>query len=185
MIELTIRESPLGPGESKYLNFELRDSSGKTREFKSDAVAGELAEKFVPIYEELHEFGQRKTDIQDLESKGNNLARQLLPKDLHDDLWNRAKIASQLNKPAESLLIRSENPSIPWELLRIQAPGHQRRCGPGVFLAEAFALCRWIPSLYAPALALPVHSINLVWPEGHGLSSCFADEKLKRNLPVA
>jgi len=104
-----------------------------------------------------------------LRALGADLARQLIgTKDLAALLWS-------LQHRVTTLLIRSEEPWIPWELVLLQDP-EARDPGEGRFLCEAFAVSRWLDAS-APVLDLPLRRIALVAPR--------SDEPIASNEEVA
>lgn len=86
--------------------------------------------------------------------RGAYLAETFLPESLRVELSDRARTGGPL-------LVVSEEPWIPWEALRVSAGGGT---GDGTFLAEAFALARWLPG-GRPAAELPLRRIALVRSE--------------------
>ncbi|HSN88050.1 MAG TPA: CHAT domain-containing protein, partial [Thermoanaerobaculia bacterium] len=90
-----------------------------------------------------------------LHARGAFFAEQLLPPDLRRKL-------SELRHHAPLLQIVSDDASIPWEILRIEeSPDSDVIDGP--FLAEAFALTRWFPSIRQTGF-LPLSRIAAVIP---------------------
>jgi hypothetical protein len=102
----------------------------------------------------------RKNAAQRLLGKGGLLFEKLIPKDLQQLLW-------ALQGKVVSLQIISDDPHIPWELLRLQGRDG-RKVVQGPFLCEAFALTRWIKQV-PETRSLPVRRLALVIPRGSGL----------------
>jgi hypothetical protein len=95
-----------------------------------------------------------------LRAKGAYLSETILPSELRNRL-------SDLRGKARTLLVQSDDPWIPWELLRIpEEPGTDAADGP--FLCEAFALTRWIRGI-RQTLCLPLRNIAVVIPRDSGL----------------
>lgn len=112
------------------------------------------------LYERLSKApsGQdRETEIRAL---GADLGRQLLGSgELLALLWS-------LQHRVTTVLLVSDEPWIPWELVRLEDPAGAGS-GAGRFLCEAFALARWLPGP-APALELPLRRLALVASEADG-----------------
>jgi len=101
--------------------------------------------------------GARETAQRKLAGMGSTLAIQLLPEDL--DQWLR-DLKNDEAPQASTLLIRSDEAWIPWELLKLRPRGE----GPSEsspFLCEAFALSRWHGGV-PEHLGLPLHRLALV-----------------------
>jgi hypothetical protein len=96
-----------------------------------------------------------------LRSRGAFFAEQLLPADL------RKKLAS-LRGRIQTLQIVSDDPWIPWEILRIEeSPESEVVDGP--FLCEAFALTRWMPPIRQTSY-LPLERIAAIVPRNSDLN---------------
>jgi hypothetical protein len=102
----------------------------------------------------------QKNAAQRLIGKGGMLFEKLLPEGLRQLLWS-------LQGKVTSVQIISDDPHIPWELLRLQGR-EGRKVLQGPFLCEAFALTRWIRQV-PDAQSLPVRRLALVIPRGSGL----------------
>jgi len=91
---------------------------------------------------------------------GAELGRRLIPQDLGDLLDELAGEDGE----APTLLLQSEDPYLPWELLKLPrtVAGRTR---PGPFLCEAFAVARWLPGRDFH-FQLPVERIALMTPGG-------------------
>jgi hypothetical protein len=74
-----------------------------------------------------------------LELKGARLFQDLVPDDLRVLLWS-------LRQRIGSVQVLSDEPWIPWELLRLQGQ-EDGRVVEGPFLCEAFAMTRWFPGI--------------------------------------
>jgi len=100
--------------------------------------------------------------VRKLDDLGAHLGR-LLPGGLADLLWH-------LQGKCRTLQIVTDDPWIPWELLRL------RRLDDGVpqsgqFLAEVFAISRWLPDALPQISILPCAEIGVVRLAAEGLSS--------------
>ncbi|WP_129631898.1 CHAT domain-containing protein [Candidatus Oscillochloris fontis] len=111
---------------------------------------------------------------QRLERKGAMLFQELLPPDLQTLLW-------RLRDQIHSIYIQSDEPWIPWELLRLQG-GDDGIISEGPYLCEAFAVTRWFPGIgQRPTLRL--ERMAVVVPQDSGLP--YAQEERKHLLSLA
>jgi hypothetical protein len=98
--------------------------------------------------------------VQILRARGAFFAEQLLPADLR-------KTLSALRGRIPTLQVVSDDPWIPWEILRLEeSPESEVVDGP--FLCEAFALTRWMPSIRQTSY-LPLARIAAVVPRSSNL----------------
>jgi hypothetical protein len=96
-----------------------------------------------------------------LGQKGGGLFQTLLPSDLQALLWS-------LRDRIGTVQVLSDEPWIPWELLRLQGRENGRVIE-GPFLCEAFAMTRWFPGIgRRPRLGLK--HLALVVPGDSGLA---------------
>jgi hypothetical protein len=106
---------------------------------------------------------ENAAEIEELTAIGQNLFRELLPPALREKEYWRVKQLREEGK-IRSLLILSDEPWIPWELLK---PFHQDRERNQIFedgfLAEAFALARWFTKR-GVAPATDIRAARLVAP---------------------
>lgn len=130
-------------------------------------VLGELAG--------LAEKGETKVQIalRRLDAIGTTMFREL-PEGLQERLWS-------LQGKAETLQILSDEPAIPWELMKLQRRG-EKGWENGPFLCEAFAVTRW-PLKLTEVIELPVRRLALVVPRGSQLKE--AEEEKKDILALA
>ncbi|WP_437826987.1 CHAT domain-containing protein [Sorangium sp. So ce1153] len=70
---------------------------------------------------------------------GADLFENLLPEELRSLLWS-------LQRRIKTILVQSEEPWIPWELLRMTRRDEHGHTVEGPHLCEAFAMTRWIPN---------------------------------------
>lgn len=95
-----------------------------------------------------------------LRVKGAYLSETILPAEL------RRRLA-ELRGRVRSLLIQSDDPWIPWEILCVpETPGGEAADGP--FLCEAFALTRWLGGT-GQTRWLPLQRLAVVVPRDSGL----------------
>ncbi len=123
--------------DSQKLHFEVTarnpDLKLQEKELGSTSFSEEPQSYFERFYDRLSYLdgnGQKG-----LESLCVELARELLPADLHQLLWRRKGLA-------ETLWIRSDEVWIPWEILKLCGEEGDRRVS-GPFLCEAFRITRW------------------------------------------
>jgi CHAT domain-containing protein len=102
----------------------------------------------------------REVARQKLESKGGALFEQFLPEKLRQLLWS-------LRTKTATLQILSDDPHIPWELMRLRTR-EGRRALEGPFLCEAFAVTRWLRG-GSESPTLPIRHLALVVPRSSGL----------------
>jgi hypothetical protein len=101
-----------------------------------------------------------------LETKGAYLFDVLFPQDMKEQLWSvRDRITS--------VVVQSEEPWIPWELCRLQGREDGRTVD-GPFLAEAYAITRWMPGIPIKR-QLSLKDIALVVPDDSGLPLAAAE----------
>lgn len=140
----------------------LLDSSTTAPVRLTQPLAGEPFEYFRALFGRIEEIQvadtgdeARRMTRRQLEGIGATLAEQLLSKDLRDRLLACATLDP--GETARTLLVISDDPWIPWELLRLRGDDG----GQGPFLGEAFAITRW-PWQMEPTLELPCHRIGMV-----------------------
>jgi hypothetical protein len=103
---------------------------------------------------------EREIARQKIESKGGTLFESFLPEKLQHLLWSlQAKIST--------LQVISDDPHIPWELMRLRFR-EGKRVVEGPFLCEAFALTRWQRGAIEPSV-LPIRRLALILPKTSGL----------------
>lgn len=98
---------------------------------------------------------------------GAYLTEKLLPRNL-------TRLLASLREKARTLQIRSDDPWIPWELLRIEENAESDGIE-GPFLCEAFALTRWFHPVRKTTTWLPLSRIALIAPEDSGLPQTAAE----------
>lgn len=108
----------------------------------------------------LDEFENQIIAAERLARRGAALFRNLVPEDLRVLLWG-------LQDRISTVQVLSDEPWIPWELLKLQ--GKQcNRVVEGRFFSEAFEMTRWLPGIgRRPKLSLK--NIALVVPSDSGL----------------
>jgi hypothetical protein len=99
---------------------------------------------------------------------------KLFPRELQDLLWKR-------RRKAQTLLIQSDEPYIPWEIAKLQSHDGAGRAVQGQFLCEAFAITRWVRG-HPHQIHLPIQKLALVIPRASGLKGAVAEQKEIRRL---
>lgn len=132
------------------------------RAFGPIRLTGNTSEYFAELFAEVQDLP--------LEQRGDGVAEELA--DLGSDLYRRL-VPDELGELLGSLLdgrsvrtlwIWSDEPWIPWELLRL--PEDVGTGSP--FLCEAFAVCRWLGDR-PPTLRLPLSNMAIVAPRKNPL----------------
>lgn len=128
-------------------------------------LQSEAAAFFSDFYREIEglpmKTDQERTEgLARIEAKGSWLFQNVLPPSLQQRIWD---VRDQIS----SVIIQSEEPSIPWELCRLQGrEGDAIVDGP--FLAEGYRVTRWIPGIGTKP-DLHISRIGLVVPRDSGL----------------
>jgi hypothetical protein len=119
---------------SAALGLDHADFSSKTLEVMGGGNASTAIAYVESVYKHLTERVLRNMDdvenfAREVRAIGGDLGRQLIPDDLARQLWqHRAEISG--------VLVRSWEPYVPWELLRLRNPDSQRNEFDDRFLAE-------------------------------------------------
>jgi hypothetical protein len=101
--------------------------------------------------------------LQRLANKGDYLFDKLVPSTARELLW-------KLRPRIHSVHVQSEEPWIPWELIKLSGDDGAGGVVGGGFLCEEFEVTRWVPGLgYHPELTL--NNIGIVTPSDSGLSA--------------
>jgi len=119
---------------------------------------------------------QRQVAERKVAGVGARLCRELLPPELQQLLWS-------LRGRVRTVLIQSDEPWIPWEILQLQGREGQRLV-PGPFLSQAFALTRWLRGVELRP-SLPLTRIAVVVPDGTGLAGARRELNLLMGLANA
>lgn len=160
-LELKIGLESEGPG--RVLSFELltRDPLGdfSSEEFQPVSLSQDPTSFIRGLLEEIQgiksEGSLRPEDIPDLLADfGSHLTRELLPEDLQERLASHR---------GASLQIVSEEPWIPWEILRLGS-------APDDFLCTWFDVARWAGQEDRP-VAFPLRHLGLIAPDNPDLET--------------
>ncbi|MEM7531489.1 MAG: CHAT domain-containing protein [Chloroflexota bacterium] len=107
---------------------------------------------------------QAKAFVREVETVGEELFEELIPEKLRTEYWRRIKPLRE-EGVIKSLLITSDEPWIPWELIRPyqydQFTGEETNDG---FLAEKFEFCRWLAG-QGPAGEVEVENARIIVPK--------------------
>jgi hypothetical protein len=140
-------------GNELRFRYELRSRQlGVIDLYDSDPIVGDRNTYVESLYKEIEDrwisSDQDVTDFQDeLRAYGAQLFDSLFPVKLQQVLWaNRGQIAS--------ILVISEEPFIPWELVHLKAPGGS--LGPDVCFLGQMGLVRWLHGCGFPPAAVDV-----------------------------
>ncbi len=164
-------------------------------------VQGKFQEVLSSYFEDVEDLElateeQRQLARRRLASSGVRLGEDLLPGELRRLLWSLRE-----HRPAPSLLLLSNETWIPWELIRLRETedndpavsivaagdgiGGNEDEDEGVFLAELFALTRWLREQELH-LELPLEELGLVVPKDTELAKAPEErEDLKKLFPEA
>lgn len=176
------------PSDSSILRLLVRRESPVKLVFEatSDSLGlnnkdlGSLTLEGDPKAQAQDELGRRVDDLSDLAlagERGQESARhqladmavalfQNLPQGVRDLLWSQAG-------RIETLQILSDEPYIPWELMKLQDDDGQE----GPFLCEAFRVTRWLRKFPQTALTFPLQSIAVVLTTDSNLPSSRAEKE--------
>lgn len=108
-----------------------------------------------------------------LESKGNYLFTTLVPEQLRAVLWD---IRDRITR----VRVDSEEPYIPWELIRLSGPGDDGTVVEDRFLCE-YEFTRWLPGMGLNSL-LTLADFGIVIPDDSGLASAQEEKAFLENL---
>jgi hypothetical protein len=117
----------------------------------------------------LKTLDQRKVAERRLAAKGSSLFEELFPPDLQVLLWS-------LKDRIHTVQIQSEEPWIPWELVKLVGTDDEGFPVDGPFLCEGFAITRWMRSV-KPKPALSLKRLALVQPKGSGLAHAASERE--------
>jgi CHAT domain-containing protein len=166
-VELLIRTT--GAGEQTALTFVLhgRDPALEItyEEFGPVALSMDVQAYLRTFLKDIETLStrdeeQRRISQRRLATKGANLFK-LLPEGLRLRLW-------ELQGRDRMLQILSDEPYIPWELVKLQKRG-PNGWEQGPFLCEAFIVTRWLRGVRKAALRLPMSRIALIVPRNPDL----------------
>lgn len=118
--------------------------------------------------------GQERAE-QYLRARGTKLFRTLLPEPLQEKLWELWE-----SDRVRTLQIVSDEPWIPWELVRFYGRRRDPRAS-GPFWGEAFVVTRWLRGV-TPATTLPLSKLALVVAGGAGLPQAKAEREFVLSL---
>lgn len=161
-LEILIRREP--HDRKVVLIFDLTAADPELRlnhrQFSSEPLEQEAAAVVGEHFRELEGLRSQSEDQRldaelSVEAFGSWLAEKLMPEALRRLLW-------ELVGKATTLLLQSDEPSIPWELVLLRDLETDRPDEKAQFLCEAFALSRWLQRIPPAARALSLRSPSLV-----------------------
>jgi hypothetical protein len=163
-LNLNVQWNPSGNEPS--LQFSLFSSRGKVRynnkKFGKVPLSEEPKEKVKEIYDELSKMAREELSSDEqadaklrLSSIGNDLWETIIPKELKDEYWH-------FSPQVKSLLITSDEPWIPWEIIKPYDDNHDDES----FWCQKFAVSRWLSEsgnieILTAGTALPVAAANV------------------------
>ncbi|HEU4729941.1 MAG TPA: CHAT domain-containing protein, partial [Kofleriaceae bacterium] len=104
---------------------------------------------------------------QRLGAKGTYLFEQLMPRELRDTLW-------RLRASIHSVHVQSQEPWVPWELIKMSGDDGTGTVVESGFLCEDYEVTRWVPGIgYRPDLTMK--QVGLVVPSDSGLVASSAE----------
>ncbi len=165
--DLVLNVHQVGPETALSLNFQLRIQRSRLglgivdERYETVTTSRSPQAYLASLFEHIEELPIDEDDgVEDrLAGIGVDLAEKLLPEKLRERLWTLRN-----TRPAPSLLLVSNALWIPWELLKLRDPNEHALRPEGPFLAEAFALTRWIEGR-PQVLELPLRRMALVVPD--------------------
>jgi hypothetical protein len=159
----------------------LRDINLRFNEFKTEILSNDshviLEELFVDL-DQMIESNPANGFIffERLNGIGTDLYNRLFPDDLKRLYWEK------LRDKVKSIMIISDEPWIPWELVRPFHPESLRE--EDGFLCEKFNLTRWLSGDGPPdelsvtrfGLVIDIHNLDLANIEGNAIKKLFSDK---------
>ena len=167
-LELRVREGVTEGRPSLTLELTARDPALRLdrRSFGPILLRSDPASFASAIYAQFSDREAPLSRQEELRALCLDLGRQVLAGgELSALLW-------RLQYRVTSLLLISDEPWIPWELIWLEDPAGG---GSGRFLCEAFALARWLPGS-TPCLELPLRRMAVVASEAGG-AEAVAEER--------
>lgn len=168
-LSLTVLEN------GRTLSFYLTSADGKyaMQEMGATVLAASPREHFREFFGRIERLPletdeQRQIAEQKLAARGSVLCRQVFPPALRKLLWElRARI--------RTVQITSDEPWIPWEMCRLESSDPEAE-DEGLFLCEAFSVCRWLFRAQPDVDRLPLRDLALIVTADSDLPSA-QDEK--------
>lgn len=143
------------------LVFRVAPPEGSLEEFGPVVLDREPGAFFQSLFDDIRHLAREAQAPEDLSrrlaGRGVRLLEELLPEPLQ-------RRFEQLRNRVRTVQVLSDEPWIPWELLRFR----EREGEPGCFFGEAFALTRWLRGV-PDAPRLPLRRMALVVPRDSNL----------------
>ncbi len=146
--------------ELRIHNPELGDTRGSFHSIVATIDPDTYFQQLLKPVPERPNSEDREGSWRRVQKIGNQLSDVLLPRELRPRLSALAKPVSEGNAPP-TLSLLSDETWIPWELVTLQVYERGEDIKTSVFLAEAFALTRWLRGV-PTTLELPLHHLALV-----------------------
>lgn len=164
--DLNLNVQLISSSNEHSLQFSLYSSRGLIRynnkKFGKVTLSEEPKEKVQEIYDELSKMARedlspdQQADAElRLNSIGNDLWETIIPKELKDEYW-------RFSPHVRSLLITSDEPWIPWEIIKPYDDNHTDE----PFWCQKFAVSRWLSEsgnieILTAGIALSVAATNI------------------------
>lgn len=168
VLSYKLHSATAGPFHKGFGAIELESEFVDPRRYFRDLLK-EIEEQSLDTEENQERAEQR------LRSRGAKLFKALLPETLQETLWEFWESGR-----VRTLQIVSDEPWIPWELVRFQGRrGDPNASGP--YWAEAFMVTRWLRGV-TPTRTLPLSNLALVVVEDAGLPQAKEERKFLLSL---
>jgi len=125
--------------------------------------------EFFSEIEDLAGVKDKRLIVSKLEEKGHELFNEIFPEEVRKILWS-------LRKKIKTLKIDSDEPWIPWELLKLTGE-ENGMSEDGPFFCEAFEITRWIPGHGAPRSNISLKKMAMILPSGSRLKFPHQEKK--------
>jgi hypothetical protein len=151
--DLELRVARNRDGDGLELGLVVHEPGGGRNRARREAIRlnGDPQAMVSRWFTEIERGGRGRALESALAGIGGDLRRRLLPERLGRLLWD-------LRHHDRTLLLRSDEPSLPWELVQLCGPSGE----PGPFLCEAFSMTRWLDGSRPPPPALPLRRVGVV-----------------------
>lgn len=108
----------------------------------SDPIKGNRDDYVRRLYSQLEsDWGESKSQVREFQSRlrefGARLLDELVPKEIQAPLWKH-------RKALKSIMVLSEEPFIPWELVHLKAPGSRTLAKSETAFLAQLGLIRWL-----------------------------------------
>jgi hypothetical protein len=171
----------------KTLSFELhsvKEEIGYIRKSQGIKILkGSPLEKMQATYKEMDKLAKLRPETEEdkakleqrLASIGNNLWNELIPDKLKQEYW---KFKSRV----KSVLVLSEEPWIPWEMIKPYRYNDQDEEENDLFWCQRFSISRWLSSNFGTADELEFKTSRSIAPANSNLPSVQAEVDFLEHL---